>query len=129
MPSRGLKRTNRLRFVNIAQRTCAPSSFNVKYQCPEPGARRFEISPSTHTSGKRSSSVKRTAPVNSLTVRIGRSLSRASIAAFYLNVAEMRRSRLHACGARVGSRVYFALEAVPMLRIANDALTFDDVLL
>jgi len=47
------KRTSRLRLRNMAQRTCAASSFSEKYQWPEPGRERFEISPSIHSEPSR----------------------------------------------------------------------------
>ncbi len=59
MPSFGVKRASRFRCRNIAQRSCAASSFSEKYQCPDEGRERFEISPSSHNAGKpRSSSVR-----------------------------------------------------------------------
>src|SRR5690606_24308135 len=59
MPSRGSKRVSTLRWRNMAQRNCALASFREKYQCPEEGCDRFEISPSIHSAGKpRSSSVR-----------------------------------------------------------------------
>ena len=50
------------------------SSFRVKYACPEEGVRRFEISPSTHTAGNRSSSDALIRIASSLTVQTTRSL-------------------------------------------------------
>ena len=35
MPSAGAKRTKRFLFANITQRSCARSSFRLKYQWPE----------------------------------------------------------------------------------------------
>ena len=45
-PSFGRKPTARLRVRNIAQRICASRSLSVKYQCPEAGRAKFDISPS-----------------------------------------------------------------------------------
>ena len=56
------KRTSRLRWRNIAQRTWAAASLSEKYQCPEAGRDRFEISPSSQTEPRpRSSSSARLA--------------------------------------------------------------------
>ena len=46
MPSRGVNRASRLRWRNMAQRSWAASSLSEKYQWPEEGRDRFEISPS-----------------------------------------------------------------------------------
>jgi hypothetical protein len=45
-----------LRVRNIAQRTCASRSFSEKYQCPDAGALKLLISPSTHSVGRPASS-------------------------------------------------------------------------
>ena len=48
-PSLTGNRTSRLRLRNMAQRTWAASSLSEKYQWPEAGRARFEISPSSQT--------------------------------------------------------------------------------
>jgi hypothetical protein len=39
---------NMFRCRNMAQRTCAPESLSEKYQCPELGREKLEISASNH---------------------------------------------------------------------------------
>ncbi len=68
MPSSGSKRTRRPRPLKSTAESCAPSSFSVKYACPEDGTRRFEISPSTQTAGNIPSSVPLIPAVSSETV-------------------------------------------------------------
>jgi hypothetical protein len=55
-PSRGAKRSVMAFMRNSAQRTCACSSFRVKYRCPEPGREKLLISPCTQTCAKLPSS-------------------------------------------------------------------------
>ena len=55
-PSAGLKPSQVLRGLNMAQRTWAAESFRVKYRCPEAGRETLESSPSIHTEGRASSS-------------------------------------------------------------------------
>ena len=68
MPSSSSKRTRRPRPLNSTAEIWAPSSLRVKYAWPEPGVRRFEISPSTHIMGNPSSSVVLIDAVSSETV-------------------------------------------------------------
>ena len=53
---------------NMAQRTCASSSFSVKYQCPDAGRDRFDSSPVIHSDGKPPSSRPRASRFRRLTV-------------------------------------------------------------
>lgn len=69
LPCCGLKRTRRLRLTNMAQRIWEFLSFRVKYQCPEAGVARFEISPSTSTEGKLVSSRERARRLRLVTLR------------------------------------------------------------
>src|SRR6185436_14337650 len=63
---------------NITEGSCPSSSFKVKYRCPERGAERLEISPSTHTEVKRASRAREAARTNSATPKIlGSSRSRS----------------------------------------------------
>ena len=52
----------------IAQRICASRSFSVKYQWPEEGVEKFEISPSTHRGGRPDSSSMRASALSRATV-------------------------------------------------------------
>src|SRR5690554_1650598 len=61
-----------LRLRNMAQRTCAPTSLSEKYQWPEAGRARLEISPSTHSSGKPRSRAWRMSLLSWVGVRITR---------------------------------------------------------
>src|SRR2546425_4012553 len=66
----------RMRLRKSTPRTCAVSSFSVKYAWPEPYRRKFEISPSTHTAGNCSSTTARNRSVSWETVRTARSATR-----------------------------------------------------
>src|SRR5262249_19673223 len=55
-PSCGVNRISRFCILKLAHWMLAPWSFNVKYQWPEEGRRKFDISPCTQTSRKRPSS-------------------------------------------------------------------------
>src|SRR5690348_2054044 len=66
-PSSGRKRNPRTWSRKQTQRICAFSSFSVKYKCPDCAARKFETSPSTHTSGNSASSTSHKRSVISLT--------------------------------------------------------------
>jgi hypothetical protein len=54
----------------MAHLTCARESFNVRYQCPETGAEKFEISPTSHTMPISFSSKSRTSELSLETVYI-----------------------------------------------------------
>lgn len=66
------KRTIRLRCRNIAQRTCAASSFSEKYQWPDAGFDRFETSPDSHTYPSPCSSSERASRFRRVIVKISR---------------------------------------------------------
>jgi hypothetical protein len=70
MPSLGVKPRRRLLGLNMAQRTCEAASFNEKYQWPDAGTEKLEISPSTHIKGKLPSKINRTSRFKRLTVKI-----------------------------------------------------------
>jgi hypothetical protein len=70
MPSTGRKRSDALFGLNIAQRTCAPLSFKVKYRCPDAGFATLDSSPSIHTNGNTSPSRSRTSRLSTLGVRM-----------------------------------------------------------
>ena len=58
-PSRAVNAHSIFRCRNMAQRTCAAASFSEKYQCPELGREKLEISASSHRLPKpRSSSIR-----------------------------------------------------------------------
>src|SRR5215468_1714930 len=65
--------TRRPRLRNSTQRSCARSSFSVKYACPDVGTRRLLISPSTQTAGNASSRRPLIRAVSSDTVKTARS--------------------------------------------------------
>src|SRR6185437_5113559 len=66
-PSSGRNFSPRTWSRKQTQRICAFSSFSVKYKCPDCAARKFETSPSTHTSGNSASSTSHSLSVISLT--------------------------------------------------------------
>src|SRR5579864_4478073 len=72
-PSAGRKRSSRAEERNITTRICAFPSLRVKYRWPESGARKFEISPSTHASEYSRSMCERTAATRSRTFHTRRS--------------------------------------------------------
>src|SRR5690606_38142920 len=69
MPWRGWNFSQLLLGLNIAARTCARSSFNVTYRCPDDGRATLPSSASIHTEGKVPSSVSRARVLSWLGVR------------------------------------------------------------
>ena len=67
-PSRAVNAQTLLRSRNMQQRTCAVASFREKYQCPELGRAKLEISPSSQRLPKPRSSVSRTSRLSRETV-------------------------------------------------------------
>src|SRR5947209_8639270 len=67
-PSRRSNRTVRAVFRHKAQRIWASRSLSVRYTWPDDGRDTFDNSPSTHTSGKPSSSTSLTARLSSPTL-------------------------------------------------------------
>src|SRR6056297_2091575 len=70
-PFSGLNRSRALRLRNMAQRTCAPASLREKYQCPDAGQTKLEISPSTQTQSKWLSSSVLALRLSWLTLSVG----------------------------------------------------------
>src|SRR5438128_400123 len=58
-------------FRQMTARSCAESSFNVRYTWPEPARVQFEISPTTYASGKLPSTASLICRVSCVTVRTG----------------------------------------------------------
>ena len=80
IPFSGRNRSSLLRPLNMAHRSWAWLSFRVKYQCPEEGATKLDISPSTATAGNFSSSsafASRFTPLTDSTFSSGCALSDA----------------------------------------------------
>ena len=68
LPLAGVKLILELRFRNMAVRSWPASSLSVKYQCPDAGREKLEISPSTNTAGNCPSSSDFAARLSSLTL-------------------------------------------------------------
>src|SRR5262249_14167111 len=80
MPSSSSKRTRRPRPRKSTAEICAPSSFRVKYACPDPGMSRLESSPSTQNMAKCSSRDALIITVTYATVSTFRSTLRTELA-------------------------------------------------
>src|SRR5918997_1379453 len=95
-PSEGRKRMRQLTPRKQVARSWAASSLTVKYQWPDAGARKFDISPSTQTDAKRFSSAPRTCEVSSETDSGRRSISSNSDASrgLFMRAIEARAARV-----------------------------------
>ena len=123
-----------LRVRNIAQRSCASRSLSEKYQWPDAGRERFDISPCTQTTPKPDSSSVRT---SRLSARDAVDIRRARAGSVgHARILGPASGRVPRCGLEVyratpaGAVQWRASSRdATLMRILEEALTFDDVLL
>src|SRR5262245_32103355 len=129
MPSFGRNLSSEFRCRHIAQRTCAWESLREKYQWPEAGAAKFEISPSSHSSGMPDSSSRRTSLLRRDTEYMSRSMAGPAALPGVGGGSKLKLTAGLSDEGEVRTIPHRSLPLNTPMRILEEALTFDDVLL